>query len=444
MSRLGSGARESRALWAAFVVPAVTLLGMTLSWRIPMMLWDHLDLVPMVDAMRGGAAGHSIFWNIHGGHLHSAAYAVLLLTTWWSGGQPWLDCVASWILLVVFAAIVHRVSMHALPGAIAVRWRVAILLLALYPGHLANLQWGWQVAVFLCLVGAALVVANLCAERLDAWRNLAALAGAVLAWLSFATGIGLVPLALLLLAARHDLPWRRRLLLALPWLLLAIPVGWSELARANSADPLPRASGLALYALDYLGAGVARFATDVAPWLALAAIGTGVHAFARMRRDRMALYWAGFAGFALFASVLTALGRAAPFGTEHAFVTRYVSFSSVFWLGWTGLMALAHRAGAVRRWQSALVVLVAVFAVANALHMIDKARVLGASSRRTADHIRAAWPDVDDTTLRAIYFEQPGIARERLKRLHDWSYAPFGRGGGTDSADRADGTNGAH
>lgn len=420
--------RDSRALQAAFAALALALLAMTLRWHVPMMLWDHLDLVPMVQAAREGALGHSIFWNIHGGHLHSAAYAVLLATTWLSHGQPWLDCVASWALLVAYAAVVlGPVRRAALPAGTPLRWQTALLLFALYPGHLANLQWGWQVAVFLCLLGAALVVASLCAERLDGWRNALALGGAILAWLSFATGIGLVPLAFLLLAARRDLSWRRRFALAVPWALLALAVAWSEIGRARSPGGIASASQLSLYVLDYIGAGVARFATDIAPWLALAAIATGVHAFVRVRRERAALYWAGFAGFALFAAMLTALGRALPFGAEHAFVTRYVSFSSVFWIGWFGLMALAHRAGAVRRWQSVLVALVAVFAVANALHMIGKAAKVGATSRDTAAHIRDTWPNVDDATLRAIYFEQPEVARERLQRLHDWSYAPFRR-----------------
>ena len=66
--------------------------------------------------------------------------------------------------------------------------------------------------------------------------------------------------------------------------------------------------------------------------------------------------------------------------------------------------------------------------------MIGKAGRLGASSRETAAHIRAAWPDVDDTTLRAIYFEQPDIARQRLQQLHDWSYAPFGKAGADDGS----------
>jgi hypothetical protein len=428
-----AGLRESRepgmiAIPIAFAALALALLAMTLRWHVPMMLWDHLDLVPMVQAAREGTLGHSIFWDVHGGHLHSAAYAVLLATTWLSHGQPWLDCVASWALLVAYAAILAGpVRRAALPAGTPLRWPVAILLFALYPGHLANLQWGWQVAVFLCLLGAALVVANLCAAQLDGWRNLAALAGAILAWLSFATGIGLVPLALLLLVARRDMAWRRRIVFAVPWALLALAVAWSEGTRARSPDGVASASQLSLYVLHYIGAGVARFATDVAPWLALAAIATGVHAFVRVRGERAALYWAGFAGFALFAAALTALGRALPFGAEHAFVTRYVSFSSVFWMGWFGLMALAHRARAVRRWQSVLVALVAVFAVANALHMIGKAAKVGATSRETAAHVRDAWPDVDDATLRANYFEQPGVARERLQRLHDWSYAPFGR-----------------
>jgi hypothetical protein len=428
--------RDSRTLAAIFAVAALALLAMTLRWHVPMMLWDHLDLVPILQAAREGALGHSIFWDIHGGHLHSAAYAVLLLTTWASGGQPWLDCVASWLLLLAYAAAVVRVAHRALPAGTPLRWRVAILLLALTPGHLANLQWGWQVAVFLCLCGAAATVANLCAERLDGWRNAAALAGAVLAWLSFATGIGLVPLALLLLAARRDLPGRRRFAFALPWLALGGAMAWSEASRAHAGGEVAGVAQLAHYMLDYIGAGVARFATDVAPWIALAAIGTGVHAFARVRGERAALYWAGFAGFALFAALLTALGRAAPFGAGHAFVTRYVSFSSVFWIGWFGLMAMAHRAGAARRWQSAFVVLVAVLAVANGLHMIGKAAKLGASTRETARHVRATWPAVDDATLRAIYFEQPVIARERLQRLHDWSYAPFGRDGDGDAPAR--------
>lgn len=420
-----SAVRGTWALRGAGALLALALLAMALRWRVPMMLWDHLDLVPMLEAARAGTLGRSIFWDIHGGHLHAAAYAVLLLTTPLSAGDPWADVLASWLLLLACAWIVAGIARRALPAPVALRWRFAILLFALYPGHLANLQWGWQVAVFLCLLGAVASVACLCAERLDGWRNALALAAAVLAWLSFATGIGLVPLALLLLAARGDLPWRRRAVLALPWLLLGGAVAWSEAARLGATDEVARLPALAMYVLGYLGGGVARFATDVAPWLALAALVAGAEACVCLRGERRTLPWAAFAGFALFAALLTALGRAMPFGADHAFVTRYVSFSSLFWLGWFGLQALAHGTGRARRWHSVLAATVVVFALANALHMVGKAATLGAEGRATAAHIRAAWPDVDEATLRAIYFEQPGVARERLRTLHAWSYAPF-------------------
>ena len=47
------------------------------------------------------------------------------------------------------------------------------------------------------------------------------------------------------------------------------------------------------------------------------------------------------------AALLTALGRAAPFGAEHGFMTRYVSYSLLFWFGWFVLVlgALLHDIG---------------------------------------------------------------------------------------------------
>ena len=62
------------------------LLAATLQWHLPLMLWDHIDLVPIYDAWRRGDLAASQFWRIHdGSHFHSAAYAVLLATTWLSG-----------------------------------------------------------------------------------------------------------------------------------------------------------------------------------------------------------------------------------------------------------------------------------------------------------------------------------------------------------------------
>lgn len=162
---------ESGLATACVGILAAGLLALTLLWHIPMMLWDHLDLVPLYHAWQEGALGDSAFWDTHGGHRHAAAYVVLLLTTAVSGGQPWLDCAVSWGLLIGYAMIVLRIASAAVAaGEMRRRWMPGIAFLALFPGHLANLQWGWQVAVFLCLLGVAVAIACLATTNFS-WRH---------------------------------------------------------------------------------------------------------------------------------------------------------------------------------------------------------------------------------------------------------------------------------
>ena len=115
-------------------VASIVLLVLSQAWHIPMMLWDHLDLMSMYDHVWNGRLAASGLWDIHGGHLHSSAYVILLSATWLSGGQPWLDALVSWILLVAYAAIIIRISARRLPHDTTGRLCLAtIVMLALYP-----------------------------------------------------------------------------------------------------------------------------------------------------------------------------------------------------------------------------------------------------------------------------------------------------------------------
>lgn len=413
-------------LSALFVLLAGLLLALTLAWHVPLMLWDHLDLVPIYQAWQAGTLADSAFLAIHGGHMHTAAYAVLLATTALSQGQPWLDCIASWLLLLVHAGIIAVLVRETLPDVTRreVAFAALLGLLALYPGHLANLQWGWQVAVFLCLAGTSTTVYALTRPSLSAGHQAVALAAAAIACFSFATAIALLPTAPVLIALRHDLPRPRRLLAALPWLLamLAVALQYRDL---GSEAARPGVAAIAIYALNFLGAGIARFATDLAPWLALGAIAVALPALVRCRLQRACLPWLGLALFATCASILVALGRAAPFGSEHAFVTRYVSFSTLFWLGCSGLVACAWRDHLPRPLRIGFAV-VAVFAIVNALHMVDKAHQVALRTQAIAESIRTDWPRVDRALLRDAYFGQPDLAWKRLEALRELGFAPFG------------------
>ncbi|HEY3521018.1 MAG TPA: hypothetical protein VGK80_08255, partial [Rhodanobacteraceae bacterium] len=199
----------------------MALLLMTLLWQIPMMLWDHLNLVPMLEAWHQGHLSQSAFLKFDGAHIHTAAYAVLLVTAKISAGQPWSTDLVSWSLLLASAAIILSLIRVSFPrdtrGSVAMA--AFLVFLALYPGHLANLQWGWQVAVFLCLLGVITVIWSLTRSRLSWWHDVAALGGAALACSSFATGVAAFPVALMLIALRYDQTRRRRMIMAIPWLL---------------------------------------------------------------------------------------------------------------------------------------------------------------------------------------------------------------------------------
>ncbi len=406
---------------------ALGLLAATLAWPVPMMLWDHLDLVSIYEAWeRDGLVASGIGDVHHGSHMHLAAYLLLLGTTWLSDGQTWLDCLVSWALLGLYATLLLRATPRALPAARPWWLLPALVGFVLYPGHLVNLQWGWQVAVFACLAGVAVVLVAL-ARPAPGWReNLVALTAAVVAIMSFTTGLAIVPVAMALVVLQAKGGAIRRLALLAPWLLLVLAgvlVGSSAEAGVLRVQP----GDAALYMLNYLGGGVARFATDIAPWLAFMALASAAAGGWVVRRDPRARLWGALVCFALGAAFLTAMGRAAVFGPEHALVSRYVSFSSVFWLGWLGLVALAlpRMSQPGRRCLGILVALVLACAAVNAVHMAKKAREVARRADETAQMIRTQYPDVDEAILQDIYFGRSEDARARLDVLHRWRFAPF-------------------
>lgn len=425
-----------RSLHLFAVLLALALLAATLAWRIPFMLWDHLDFAPLYASWQGGTPlSQTIFWHNHGGHLHAAAYAVLLFTTWLSHGQTWLDCFASWLFLLAYAATILALCRETLPQADA-RARIGALLivfLALYPGHLANLQWGWQVAVFLCLFGSVVAIRSLSRETFDWGDNLVSLCGAALAVSSFGIALALVPIALLAIALRNELRPGSRIAFALPWLLGSLVVAYALrsdvvlVASDGTVDLAARATrlyGIGLYALNFLGAGISRFATGAAPWLALLAILSGMPAAVALRRCRQAWPWIGFMLFAVIGAMLTALGRIDE-GPTQAFASRYVSFSTMFWIGWIGLLVLAlnERKRDAMQWFACG--LIALFALGNAVAMTKRAARLAHEARSTAATLCATYPDVDERVLKDMHYAGADAARERLRVVQELGFPPF-------------------
>jgi hypothetical protein len=431
------GARHAaRARWpggealsaGAFAVFWALLLAGTLAWYLPLMLWDHIDLVPMLEAWHAGTLRDSGFWRVHdGSHFHVAAYAVLLATTTLSDGRPWLDALASFALLTVQALLLWRITRGDGSRSAAGAWALLLVYLALYPGHLVNLQWGWQVAVFISTLGAVAAIAGLTRAQLPMSINLLAVASAGIGVLGFSTTLAVFPVALWLVLSHSGVPRARRPWLALPWAVAGLALAASlAMAREPGAAAIPAPGAWLGYVINYLGGGVSRFATAMAPAWAVIALATA--AWTVVRHWQPALRpWLALMAFGAGCAALTAAGRAGEFGAAHAFVTRYASFSSLFWFGWTGLMLVAwrDRPQPWRRIVRPLLLLLALFALANGLHLAKQAREVHARAASYAAHIRTHYPDVDPAILAAAYDWRAEQAHAHLGVLRRRGFAPF-------------------
>ena len=408
------------------------MLAATMAWQLPMMLWDQLDLVAIYRLWQNGDLdAATLLTPYNGAHVLAIPYLSMLTTVSLGQGSTWLDGIASWLMMVATAAIVIGVALREGPFSTR-RWSWLVLIfLALYPGHLANLQWGWQVQIFSCLFGTVAAIALLSAASTSAMRMIAALAAAIVAGLSFGASVVLLPVALLLIAFRTDLTMRRKAAWSLPWLMLGLLAALPYLGGIGSSAA-SRSLGLvdiSHYTLNFIGSGITRFATDLAPWLALVAIVSALDAWLKLARNLRGSAWLGFLLFGVGTALITAFGRVGHYGVDHAFAQRYVSFSILFWLGWYGLLLTASPQVSPlrRRVYRVLMGTCAVLLVANALHLIRKAAITHDRGVITANTIANTWPNVDEQVLRAIYFDQPEAARARLELLHQFGFSPFNR-----------------
>lgn len=412
-----------------FGVMGAALLALAWWLHLPMMLWDHLDLVPLLQAAESGALASGHLLEAQGGHGHAAAYAVLLKITTISGGWLMADVLVSWVLLLVFAALISlcvRAVQHEPSRPVLL---TLVVLLCLSTLHLPNLVWGWQVAVFICLLGVGVAAATIALEMPWAARLALGALGIFLSLSSLATGAALYPAMLIAVSLRDRLSAGDKLELILLWgLWSGFLLYWMEYLPAAPGPALDFQAllGMGVYALNYLGGGAIRFATDLGMPVALAGI---VLLWLALRRlwpaaPNAAALWSLLAVFTLGVAMLTAYRGAPSFGTDHAFVLRYGSFASLFWVAVVGAMFMARTNGDTRALRYGLRTL-AVLLVINSLHFIPQARSIHKDAVALRDQVVQTWPAVPDETLREIYFDDAEKARARLEFLYEKNYPPF-------------------
>lgn len=399
----------------------------TLLLYYPLPRYDHWHLVTLLQASDAQTLAAEDLFELHGCHWHASGYGVMLVSAQLTGLSHWAEVTAS----LGFAALGYlglvRLLAHQSVNLSSANHFPGLLILAAFflfsIDQTENWLWGWQVAVFASVCGAIWCLERLTRPVVTPLRVvIAALCGAMAIY-GFATGWPLIPIGFAILFGRRaHRTWRGALGLLI-WTLFSALILWHFfLAQAASGTCLKAGTGaepvsrldldLLVYAMNYVASPVARFSSEIAVPVFLIASAVGVWALRILSRRQNGLIMKLIPGLALCAyafgaGLITGLGRSAAYGTETAFLGRYITFGNLFWIGILSLVLPAwDDAGNVsRKYLTAFVALILVMKIATIGNVTQKAVPRALEIRAAAANIANCYPDISTEAM--LYFEAP-------------------------------------
>jgi hypothetical protein len=254
----------------------------------------------------------------------------------------------------------------------------------------------------------------------------------------------MAPVGLVLMLVHGGASAERRVLFALVWATLtgAVCLAFIFAQRAEpygggfDAGDLARpdfAVFLVLFKLNYLGAAMTRFASDLVVPVALTGlVGVGACAAALVRGGvqwRALTIPLALCACGVGAGVLCALGRY-DFGPDQGGNARYISFATTFWLG-AALLALATlprlEGKPARNALIAVCALLALLKIGNSIQSAVKHARISREVAAVAETMRAD-PAAAADAARTIAHERQDVARHiafmREKRWSAFREAP--------------------
>ena len=408
-----------RILWtwgpALFFFLVVLVFSLSFYYRAP--YHDHWDIVPYFAALQQGELQLGDLFVPHGGHWHATGYIAQLTLGELTGMAHWAVSFAS----VLFAGLGFVALLRMMTRSFAelnipetAPWLISISAFFFFSlDQSANWLWGWQVAVFIMIAGAMWTIERLSAGEPSVANTLLAAGATAVSIYAFATGWALIPIGFGLLLAYGAMSsptgkvclgiWGGFTLLMLVHLYLAragLPVSVSTLPDAGQADTW---LGLSHYTINFVTSPVIRFARDSSLVAAAIGIGLFIWSLRTLKREEKRPILQTVAPFLALAALswgagfLSAIGRWEQFGVQQAFVSRYISFGSFFWISVfvLAIFAIAKTRHRTHMWTYSVLGLLLLLKVGNIPSVVTKSVELSQTIAATSSEIAAIYPDVE-------------------------------------------------
>ncbi len=414
-------------VWAPSIVCFLATLCFSLTFFYRAPYHDHWDIVPLFTSLQSGELTFGDLFALHGNHWHASAYFLLLGL----GQQTAMSHAVEALASVVFAGIgfialirIQNRSLVQLDLPSAKVWVLGLSAFFFFSlDQAANWLWGWQVAVFMNLAGALWAIERLTVGTPTMANTLLAGLTAAIAIYAFGTGWVLLPIGFLLLVWFGAFQTVKGVYLLGLWMAFSGLILWhfiialNDPAAAYSAASLPDGLafetwvGLTHYTLNFVASPIVRFARDSSILVAMIGLGLIIWAVWSLRdvgRERLSKGIAAYLALAAYtvgSGFLTALGRWEMFGVNQAFVSRYISFGTFFWIAAFGLvvLALVHTKEQRHRTVFVLIGLLFVLKIGNIPSVVQKSIMLSNQIEIAADGLKQTYPDTPPAAYSVLH-----------------------------------------
>ena len=420
---------------ALALLPLAYIIWLCVSLHVDIPFGDQWELVPRLNHLDAGTFTFHDVWQQH--NENRIVFPILLMlglawaTDWSVSVEIAVNVVLGMAIFAVYAVALRSMCRDAIrrpvPSAVAGWWALPVIsLLVFSPAQWENWLWGWQMQIFMAVLGSVFGFCLLSGPGRSPRRFAAAIAAGLVSTYSVGSGLPFWVVGLIALRLNPDQRTGRRLVI---WLFAsAIALGTyfigyqqgpgHQSIRSNFTN-LDGIVKLVEYALTYLGAPVAGFqgtAARLAGALGLATF-VGLLISTRMARTTGGFIFPCLIGIQAIADAsMTALGRSG-YGIDQAMSSRYQTIGAPFWIAIMLLAVLALHRQAVPQRRRIWTAVSVCGALALSVAILDNGRqgLIGANQRM--DFLRAARPSlvagINWKMLSRLYIDDVPSIRER-------------------------------
>lgn len=325
------------------ILPALIMFFYIRSFGVNLVYWDQWDFLPYLEKFFQGTLTIEDIFSQHNEHRLFFPRLIMLVLAGITHYNTVAEMYVSWVICICSGIVVFLLFRGMFKGScniclsfIPVSWIIFSI------RQYENLLWGFQIQIFLCVLGIVIAIAMLEFSEKNINFFLVSIAGAVIASYSFMNGLSVWPAGFVMiwLSSNHR---TQKLIL---WVISGAITVFLYFYQWAPNPGHPSALSF-LYkpidAITYFFANIGAFYSPVTmndPIILVIALIAGVLVFAAclvilahaVRSNMLSRIrpWIGFIAFAFFSTLFLTLGRGG-FGPYQGLASRYVTFGQ-FWI----------------------------------------------------------------------------------------------------------------